>query len=50
MFVNDNLDVDTLGCRLSPMLYRGTVNSPIEIWTVNHNAKPMLSGREEVGF
>jgi hypothetical protein len=36
LFVNDNLDVDTLGCPLSPLLYRGTVNSLIELWTVNH--------------
>jgi len=40
MFVSDNLDVDTLGCRLSPKLYRGSVNSSIELWTVNHIAKP----------
>lgn len=39
MFVNDNFDADTLGCRLSPRHYRGTVNSPIELWAVNHIAK-----------
>ena len=39
MLVNDNLDVDTLGCRLSPLLCRGSVNSSIELWTVNHIAK-----------
>ena len=39
MLVDDNLEVDTLGCRLSPLLCRGTVNSPIELWAVNHVAK-----------
>lgn len=39
MLVNDNLDVETLECRLSSKLFRGTVNSPIELGTVNHVAK-----------
>jgi len=39
MLVNDNLDAETLECRLSPKLFRGTVNSPIELWAVNHVAK-----------
>ena len=39
MLVNDNLDVETLACRLSPKLFRGSVNSPIEFWAVNHIAK-----------
>lgn len=28
MLVNDNLDVETLGYRLSPKLFRGSVNKP----------------------
>lgn len=39
MLVNDNLEVETLECRLSPRLFRGSVNSPIELWAVNHIAK-----------
>lgn len=39
MLVNDNSDVDTLGSRLSPLLCRGSVNSPNGLWTVNHVAK-----------
>ncbi len=39
MLVDDNLDVDTLGCRLSPLLCRGSVNSVIELYAVNHIAK-----------
>lgn len=31
--------VETLECRLSSTLFRGTVNSPIELWAVNHVAK-----------
>lgn len=30
MLVDDNLDVETLECRLSSKLFRGSVNSPIE--------------------
>jgi hypothetical protein len=40
MFVNDNLDVDTLGCRLSSKPCRGPVNSPIELGAVNHIVEP----------
>jgi hypothetical protein len=39
MLVADNLEVETLECRLSSKLFRGTVNSPIGLWTVNHIAK-----------
>lgn len=39
MLVNDNLEVDTLGCRLSPSLCRGPVNSVNELYAVNHIAK-----------
>lgn len=39
MLVDDNLDVETLECRLSSKLFRGTVNSSIGLWTVNHVAK-----------
>ena len=39
MIVDYNLEVETLECRLSSKLFRGTVNSPIELWTVNHIAK-----------
>ncbi|GAA0856696.1 hypothetical protein [Aliiglaciecola litoralis] len=39
MLVNDNLDVDTLGYRLSPMLCRGSVNNLNELGIVNHFAK-----------
>jgi hypothetical protein len=39
MLVNDNLDVETLECRLSSKLFRGTVNSPIELGAVNHVTK-----------
>lgn len=31
--------VETLECRLSSTFFRGTVNSPIELWAVNHVAK-----------
>ena len=39
MLVDDNLEVETLECRLSSKLFRGTVNSPSGLWTVNHVAK-----------
>lgn len=39
MLVTDNLEVETLECRLSPRLFRGAVNRLIELWTVNHMAK-----------
>jgi len=38
MLVNDNLDVETLGYRLSPKLFRGSVNNPKVLWVVNHVA------------
>ena len=39
MLVNDNLDAETQGCRLSSWLFRGTVNRVIELYPVNHVAK-----------
>ncbi len=39
MLVDDNLEVDTLGCRLSPSLCRGSVNSVNELYAVNHALK-----------
>lgn len=39
MLVNDNIDIDTLRYRLSLLLCRGSVNSPVGLWTVNHIAK-----------
>lgn len=39
MLVTDNIDIDTLGYRLSPLLCRGSVNSPRGLWAVNHALK-----------
>lgn len=39
MLVDDNIDIDTLGYRLSPLLCRGSVNNPSGLWIVNHILK-----------
>lgn len=39
MLVDDNLEVETLECRLSSKLFRDSVNSVNELYAVNHVAK-----------
>lgn len=50
MLVTDNIDIDTLGYRLSPLLCRGSVNSPSGVMGSQPHSKAILSGREEVEF
>lgn len=57
--VNVRLDIETLRCRLSLKLFRGSVNSPERVGTVNHigyyskcsrSSKANLTDREKAGF
>ena len=42
MLVNDTGEyIGTAGCRLSPVLYGCTLNSPSGVWTVSSSAKPL---------
>jgi len=50
MLVNVKKQIETQGYRLSSWLFRGTVNSPVMVGTVNPVCIGFLTLREEVGF
>lgn len=50
MLVNIKKQIETQGYRLSSWLFRGTVNSPVMVGTVNLICIGFLILREEVGF
>ena len=50
MLVNVKKQIETQECHLSSWLFRGTVNSPVMVGTVNLICIGFLTLREEVGF
>jgi hypothetical protein len=50
MLVNVKKQIETQGYRLSSWLFRGTVNSPVMVGTVNLTCIGFLTLREEVQF
>ena len=50
MLVNVKKQIETQECRLSFWLFRGTVNSPVMVGTVNPVCIGFLTLREEDGF
>ena len=49
MFVDVKIDVETLPCRLSGKLFRGTVNNPLEVMDSQPRCEAVLTSREEDG-
>jgi len=44
------LDVETFECRLSSMLFRGSVNNPKTEWDSQPQCEAFLTDREEAQF